>query len=124
MHLQFLPADGFNHVQARHVGETDIGNRQAELAAQRFLNSVSSGGSERHAITVVLKNHLESIGNAPLILNDEDFVLLFVATFRHDFRLAIVMPSIKIYNGHKKAHKAHKIILCFLCLLWLDWSGS
>src|SRR6185503_16513713 len=82
------------------------------------------GGSERHAITVVLKNHLESIGNAPLILNDEDFVLLFVATFRHDFRLAIVMPSIKIYNGHKKAHKAHKIILCFLCLLWLDWSGS
>src|SRR5215213_10540721 len=86
MHLQLMPADGFNHIETRHIRKTDVSNRQAELTSKRLLDSVMSGDSDRHTITVVLKNHLEGIGDAPLILDNEDCRLLFVASFRHDFR--------------------------------------
>ena len=68
-------------------------HRRDHAAAERLLDSLSSGDGGTHTITVVLKNHLESIGDTPLVLDDEDFTLLLLA-FRHDFRPAIFMPMI------------------------------
>ena len=90
MHPQFALADGFNHIETRHIWKTDVSNGQAKLASERLLDSVASRDSDGHTITVVLEDHPECIGDASLILDDEHLLL---AAFGHDFRLAIVMPT-------------------------------
>ena len=94
-----MPANGFYHIETRHIGETDVGDRQTELASQSLLNSVLPGDGAGNTITVVLENHLEGIGYAPLIFNDEDFTLLFLAALKHERLPANVMPAIKDING-------------------------
>ena len=78
MHL-LVWTDGFNHIETRHIRETDVSNRQAELAPERMFNSLSARNSGTHTITIVLKNYLEGIGDASLILNEEDLILLLLA---------------------------------------------
>lgn len=110
MHL-FVWTDGFNYIEAGHIRETDVGNREAKLASERLFDSVVSRENGRHVITLVLENYLEGIGDAPLVLDDEDCTFLGMTSIRHDLGTAIVRPQ----KGTKST-KGENSLLCFLCL--------
>ncbi len=94
MKMRFVAADGLDDIETCHVRQTDVSDRQAEIASVCRLDPVPPRQRYRHTITSILKNYPERIGDTLFILDDEDSAFLFFPLFSHKRLLAILMPCV------------------------------
>lgn len=114
MKLRFVPADGVNDIETCHVRQTDVSDRQTEIASMCRLDSVPTRQRYRHTITSILKNYPERIGDTLFILDDEDSAILFFPLFSHKRLPAILMPCVPVRGSlsgsrHRSRRAAQKL---------------
>lgn len=74
--LRILPTDPAEDIKARHIRKTEIGDRQIKSCPLTFFNPIAAGHGAHRVIAVVIQDQFDSVHNAWLIIDDEDFDFL------------------------------------------------